>query len=324
MGHNVGNGIHFPGRPGVTPDQRTMDHADEGGIVSGRFRVARQSCRLDYRVANANPRRVSLDLGVVFGIYFAVASLLDRHSDTESLHRGHSLMKEPTVDEAATDLLRRFAGGSMQAARWIENRPRSLQGLRCCRRALSSVKVVTSAARGGQASEFQRSQKHQTSLVANAASLACQSLILQAKTSCGVCWSRVHGMLDTGFSFFLSVDYRKGRWNMEGEVYRVADASHSPELRVKSQESRVQQARNMVFRDERQQCRTATPAFASHFMGITVLLVSLNIVRSLSGRPFQIDFSWTTNKYGYCGWKKITARVPSFQFPVPTLPEPTG
>ncbi|KAI3557385.1 hypothetical protein CABS03_11970 [Colletotrichum abscissum] len=57
MGHNVGNGIHFPGRPGVTPDQRTMDHADEGGIVSGRFRVARQSCRLDYRVANANPRR---------------------------------------------------------------------------------------------------------------------------------------------------------------------------------------------------------------------------------------------------------------------------
>lgn len=94
--------------PGVTPDQRTMDHADESGIVSGRFRVARQSCRLDYRVANVSTRRLSLDLGVVFGIHFAVASLSDRRRDTESLHRGHSLMKKPTVDEAATDLLRRF------------------------------------------------------------------------------------------------------------------------------------------------------------------------------------------------------------------------
>ncbi|KAK1457757.1 hypothetical protein CPAR01_13368 [Colletotrichum paranaense] len=36
---------------------------------------------------------------------------------------------------------------------------------------------------------------------------------------------------------------------MEGEVYRVADASHSP-------------ARNMDLRDERQQCRTATPVLS--------------------------------------------------------------
>lgn len=39
-------------------------------------------------------------------------------------------------------------------------------------------------------------------------------------------------------------------------MYRVADASHI------SQESSVQQARNMDFRDERQQCRTATPVLS--------------------------------------------------------------
>ncbi|KAK1622420.1 hypothetical protein BDP81DRAFT_441666 [Colletotrichum phormii] len=41
----------------------------------------------------------------------------------------------------------------------------------------------------------------------------------------------------------------KGRWNMEGEVYRVADASH-------------QQARNMYVWRRETQCRTATPVLS--------------------------------------------------------------
>ncbi|KAK1470851.1 hypothetical protein CCUS01_00969 [Colletotrichum cuscutae] len=147
MGHNVGNGIHFPGRPG-------------GGILPTGLQV--------------------WTLGLFFGIYFAVASLLDRHSDTENPLFGESRRLQRPHSRATRHCVMALTS---LPCRWIENRPRSLQGL----------SFVTSAARRPS---VRVPEEPETSN-------------LLATLPPSPLWHTV-----------ASPAIDSGRWNMEGEVYR--------------------------------------------------------------------------------------------------------